>query len=683
MVAGTAASPSQHSAPDVAYIHPFSQVTGNVHVGKGVLIAPGTSIRADEGAPFYLSDNCSIQDGVIIHGQPHGRVLGDDGAPYSVWVGQNAAVTHLALIHGPVYLGGDCFIGFRSTILNARLGAGCVVMMHALVQDVELAPGKFVPSGAVITTQAQADQLPDVRQADTALVQEIRGADGALRSAVAAESRTYAAGASGQFVSSHSAAQSKSPKSGLRTPSAPISRSVNPSRSYATPSTGRTTMQTQRLSAEAVQQVRQFLNQGYRIGAEHADQRRYRSGVWQTCPPVQSSSEREVLGALDACLAEHEGEYVRIFGIDPVAKRRVGGVTVQRGDGKPANVSSKATATSGSASRPMATAGYGDASVGDLGADLISQVRSLIRQGYSIGTEHADSRRYRSGVWQTCSPIKASREGEAMAALQTCLAEHQGEYVRMFGIDPVAKRRVGGMTIQRGDGKPVQLNGSAPAATGNGQTAPAAAGIGGELGPQVRSIVGQGNKLGVEYADKRRYRSGIWQTGPVLSGGEANVMGQLSDFLSQNSNSYVRIFGINPQAKQRSAAVTIQKPGQVVSSGSSSAASSSPQYSDYPDRQAASNGNGHNGSVSVAGDVAQQVTQLINQGLRISTEYADKRRYRSGAWQTGGAIDARRPADAIAALESQLAEYQGQYVRLVGIDPQAKRRVLETTIQRP
>ncbi len=435
--------------------------------------------------------------------------------------------------------------------------------------------------------------------------------------------------------------------------------------------------QTQRLSAEAVQQVRQFLNQGYRIGAEHADKRRYRSGVWQTCPPVQSTSEREVLGALDACLAEHAGEYVRIFGIDPVAKRRVGVTTVQRGDGKPASVTPQPVSTS------QASSGHSDAASGDVGADLISQVRSLIRQGYSIGTEHADKRRYRSGVWQTCSPIKATREGEAIAALQNCLAEHQGEYVRMFGIDPVAKRRIGGMTIQRGDGKPVQLNGAAPSVNGNGHSAPVAASVGGELGQQVGAIVRQGNNLGVEYADKRRYRSGIWQTGPVLSGGEANVMGQLGDFLSQNPNSYVRIFGINPQAKQRSAAITIQKPGQAASPNGGSAAASAPQYSDYSARQAASNGSASNGSASVAGDVAQQVTQLINQGLRISTEYADKRRYRSGAWQTGGAIDARRPAEAIAALEAHLAEYQGHYVRLVGVDPQAKRRVLEATIQRP
>jgi carbon dioxide concentrating mechanism protein CcmM len=35
------------------------------------------------------------------------------------------------------------------------------------------------------------------------------------------------------------------------------------------------------------------------------------------------------------------------------------------------------------------------------------------------------------------------------------------------------------------------------------------------------------------------------------------------------------------------------------------------------------------------------------------------------------------------ALEGYVSEYPGEYVRLVGTDPKAKRRVLEAIIQRP
>ncbi|NJL48495.1 MAG: hypothetical protein HC929_14715 [Leptolyngbyaceae cyanobacterium SM2_5_2] len=90
--------------------------------------------------------------------------------------------------------------------------------------------------------------------------------------------------------------------------------------------------------------------------------------------------------------------------------------------------------------------------VPSLQGDLAQQVRQLINQGYHIGIEHADLRRYRSNVWQTCTPVSATREGDAMAAISACIAEHPGEYVRIFGIDPKAKRRAAAITVQRPDG---------------------------------------------------------------------------------------------------------------------------------------------------------------------------------------------------------------------------------------
>ncbi|MEO0828644.1 MAG: ribulose bisphosphate carboxylase small subunit, partial [Cyanobacteria bacterium J06642_9] len=349
---------------ETAYVHSFSEVIGDVRIGANVLVAPGTSIRADEGAPFWVGDGCNIQDGVVIHGLEEGRVLGDDNQPYSVWIGAKSSITHKALIHGPAYVGEGCFIGFRSTVFNARLGKGCVVMMHALIQDVEVPPGRYIPSGSVITTQQQADQLPSVQTADHNFAKEVLGVNEALRL--------------GYICAEDSAC-------------------IMPIRSHLTPthkptqSVGRDTMQSQRLTSEVIQQVRQLLSQGYKIGAEHADRRRYRSGVWQTCTPIQSTRESEVLSALDACVAEHAGEYVRMFGIDPKVKRRVATTTIQRGDGKAVAVSPKTVASAGGgySARPAA-APTGYAGQTGLSPDVMQQVRNLLNQGYKIGTEHAD-----------------------------------------------------------------------------------------------------------------------------------------------------------------------------------------------------------------------------------------------------------------------------------------------------
>jgi carbon dioxide concentrating mechanism protein CcmM len=629
-----------------AYVHAFSQLIGDVRIGANVLVAPGVSMRADEGTPFRVGKDTNVQDGVVLHGLEHGRVLGDDQKPYSIWVGDQVCLTHKALIHGPAYIGDGCFIGFRSTIFNARLGKGVIVMIHALIQDVEIPSGKFVPSGAVITRQGQADALPAVEPEDRAFVQDVIDANEALRMGYACAEDTACI--------------------------TPIrnagNRSTSATNSY---DNGLNHMQSQRLNPDIVQQVRQLLSQGYRIGTEHTDARRYRINIWQTCAPIQSTREGDVFAALENCIADHAGEYVRIFGIDPVAKRRVATTTIQRPDGKPLSVAK----TSVSAASTSSSYGAPSAGGGSLAGDLVQQIRHLLNQGYRIGTEYADPRRFRINIWQTCSPVQSKREPEVLAAVQACMAEHKDDYVRMFGIDSVAKRRVSETTIQRPDGRPVSVGNGAAAASSYGGSASAAT-ASATVNQQVRQLVAQGCRVGIEYVDTRRFRSNVWQTAPVEANHEAGIMAALDNCLRSHGNDYVRIFGIDPQAKTRMAPIMIQRPGQPPATGGSGSASA-------PANGYSANRNGSTAPGPLANDLVQQVRQLVNQGYRISLEHADVRRYRSGAWQSGGMIEGRGASEVLSALESSLRGHSGEYVRIVGIDPKVKRRVLETTIQKP
>jgi carbon dioxide concentrating mechanism protein CcmM len=84
------------------------------------------------------------------------------------------------------------------------------------------------------------------------------------------------------------------------------------------------------LSADMLSRIRQLLSQGYRIGTEHADERHFRTSSWHSCSPIAASNESEVIRALEACLAEHGDEYVRLLGIDTKAKRRVFEGIIQR-----------------------------------------------------------------------------------------------------------------------------------------------------------------------------------------------------------------------------------------------------------------------------------------------------------------------------------------------------------------
>ncbi|MEZ2230913.1 MULTISPECIES: ribulose bisphosphate carboxylase small subunit [unclassified Microcoleus] len=520
---------------ETAYVHSFSNIIGDVRVGSKVLIAPGTSIRADEGTPFHIGNSTNIQDGVVIHGLEQGRVTGDDGNSYSVWVGENTSLTHMSLIHGPAYVGDNCFIGFRSTVFNARVGNGCIVMMHVLIQDVEIPAGKYIPSGAVITNQQQADRLPDVQDSDVKFATHVIGVNDALRT--------------GYRCADNIACL------------APIRNELSKN-SDMTPITYSTHGTTQ-LSNSLVDSVRNLLAQGYSVGAEHADARRFRTGSWRSCGPISSTRESEVINALSACMSEHQGEYVRLIGIDTKAKRRVLEEIVQRPGDNGSNGSNGATTrqSNGKVAQPAHQNGAA-ASNGQLSGDLAGTIRSLLAQGYKVGTEHADARRFRTSSWQSGASVQARNESEAIAALQAVMQQYPGEYVRLIGIDPKAKRRVVEEIIQRPDGPVAQS--AQPAGTASykaNSTATGSALLSAKTIEQIRNLLSQGYKIGTEHADPRRFRTGSWNScSPIASNRESEVISALESCLKEHTGDYVRLLGIDSKAKRRVLEEIIQRP---------------------------------------------------------------------------------------------------------------------------
>ncbi|XGV96490.1 MAG: ribulose bisphosphate carboxylase small subunit [Leptolyngbya sp. BL-A-14] len=637
-----------------AYVHSFSNIIGDVHVGANVLIAPGTSIRADEGSPFHIGSGTNVQDGVVVHGLERGRVIGDDDNLYSVWIGNNASITHMALIHGPAYVGDDCFIGFRSTVFNARVGQGSIVMMHVLIQDVEIPPGKYVASGSVIINQQQADRLPDVQADDIKFATHVLGINEALRSGYhCADNISCIA-------------------------------SVRDEMTRAYESSGSST--NTRLSADVVQQVRQLLAQNFRIGTEHADARRFQSASWTSCAPIQATRESEVFAALDACLDEHSKEYVRLIGIDPGAKRRVFESIIQRPNGRTGDQTKASPASYASGGGyANSSPGYSNNSQGgNLSQEAIAQVRQWLAQGYQVGSEYADKRRFQTSSWQSCGSIDSKREADVIAAIEHCVAEHRGEYVRLFGVDKQAKRRVGELVIQRPGSPSTSSNhdGATSRYTSQGSHG-SSSGLGSEVVAQVRQLLAQGHQVGMEHADKRRFQTSSWQTcGTIDSRREADVIAALERCIADHQGEYVRLIGVDPQAKRRVVEMIIQRPGSASANQSSSTATSNSGNSGSTNASSAYSTHTP-APAGLSQEVVDHVRRALAQGYQISTEYADERRFKTSSWQTGGVIQAKRESEVLAALAAVVAEHSRAYVRLVGTDLDARRRVLEAMVQRP
>lgn len=151
-----------------AFVHPLAAVIGDVRIGAEVFVAPGASIRADEGAPFFIGARANVQDGVVLHAlETHGEAFERntvevDGERYAIFVGARVSLAHQAQLHGPVLVAEDAFVGMQAFLFRARIGAGCVIEPGAKVMGVTIAPGRSVPAGAIVRTPAEAAALPAI-----------------------------------------------------------------------------------------------------------------------------------------------------------------------------------------------------------------------------------------------------------------------------------------------------------------------------------------------------------------------------------------------------------------------------------------------------------------------------------------------------------------------------------------
>ncbi len=138
---------------DTVYVSESTVIIGNVIIGEQVFIAQHASIRADEPDSMVIIGNgCNIQDNVIVHALTNTKVV----------VGDYSSLSHGCIVHGPIVVGKNCFIGFGAVIFDCSIGDSCFVSHGALVRGVNIASGKVVKDGAVVVGQIEADRLEEV-----------------------------------------------------------------------------------------------------------------------------------------------------------------------------------------------------------------------------------------------------------------------------------------------------------------------------------------------------------------------------------------------------------------------------------------------------------------------------------------------------------------------------------------
>lgn len=136
-----------------AFVHPLAEVYGDVEIGAAAFVEATALLYAAAGRRVALGPATNCQDNTYLLAET---------AP--VTTGDRTSVAHQAVLVDST-AGPFTFFGFRARVRNAEIGAGAMVLHNAVVEHVSVPADRVVPSGARITSQADADALPMVEPA--------------------------------------------------------------------------------------------------------------------------------------------------------------------------------------------------------------------------------------------------------------------------------------------------------------------------------------------------------------------------------------------------------------------------------------------------------------------------------------------------------------------------------------
>jgi ribulose bisphosphate carboxylase small subunit len=80
-----------------------------------------------------------------------------------------------------------------------------------------------------------------------------------------------------------------------------------------------------------------------------------------------------------------------------------------------------------------------------------------------------------------------------------------------------------------------------------------------EMVQAVNQILNQGQRLGIEYVDDRRFRTGAWQCFGTFEGQGSEAIAALERCLAEQPQDYVRLVGIEPKSRRRMQEVLVQR----------------------------------------------------------------------------------------------------------------------------
>ena len=125
--------PRPRIAPS-AFVHPRACVEGDVSVGPGCSLWPGSVLRGDQNA-IRLGRNTNVQDNAVLHAS----------WTHPCTIGSQVSIGHCAVVHGCT-VKDRVLVGMHASVLDgAVIGHDCLIGAGAVVP-----PGTRIPPRSLV-----------------------------------------------------------------------------------------------------------------------------------------------------------------------------------------------------------------------------------------------------------------------------------------------------------------------------------------------------------------------------------------------------------------------------------------------------------------------------------------------------------------------------------------------------
>ena len=144
-----------------SYVAPLVEIFGEVFIGENSFVAGNTILRASPNNRLEIGSEINAQDNIIVRALENNSTIGNE-----------TSLAHHAIVRDSD-IGDFAFVGFNAEVVDSTVSDGAFILHGASVEGVEIPENALVDVGEEITTQEEADALPEAPEATEEFRREV------------------------------------------------------------------------------------------------------------------------------------------------------------------------------------------------------------------------------------------------------------------------------------------------------------------------------------------------------------------------------------------------------------------------------------------------------------------------------------------------------------------------------